>query len=408
MKRTIFKRMLALLLCVTVLVPMMVLPTNNRIGGGLQIAYGVTNEEIQAEKDKQAAIEAAKKKAQQEIKDLESKKANTEAYMKTLDEKLSNLDLEIYNLGIDIKNKETKIEETKVELAEAEKIKEHQYEMMKLRIKFMYENNEQTYLAMFLESQSLADMLNKVEYISKLSEYDRNMLEEFKATIAKVASVQAQLEAELKDLNNTLVASEAKREAHNVIRAEKEKELAAYNTQLAQLEEKETGLEQLSKETLALIAKMEEEMRKQEAENNKNDSGTITNPYESGFIWPTISKRITSRYGWRKSGFHSGVDIGASRAGVWGDPIYAAQSGKVTLAAWDNGAGNWIWIYHGNGMYTVYMHMSKFLVGVGDEVKQGQTIGLMGSTGNSTGAHLHFSVRINGQYVNPEPYIGIK
>ena len=125
-------------------------------------------------------------------------------------------------------------------------------------------------------------------------------------------------------------------------------------------------------------------------------------------MWPTVSRRITSDYGDtedRSSG-HKGIDIGATTPGVSGDAIYAAASGTVTLATYSSSAGNWIWIYHGNGLYTVYMHCSALLVSVGDTVSQGQTIARMGSTGNSTGAHLHFGVRLNGSYVNPWNYFG--
>lgn len=408
MNKALLRKALAIVLCMSVLSALMIVPLSKGLGGQVALVYGVTSSEIQAEKDKQAAVEAERKKTQQEIKDLKGKIASAEQYMKTLDEKMGNLDLEIYQLGIDIAAKEVKIEETKAELAKAEEDKNHQYDMMKLRIKFMYEHNEQTYLAMFLEADSLADMLNKVEYISKLSEYDRNMLEELKKTIEYVASVQAKLETELAELNTQKVAAETKRAAHEVLRVEKEAEVKAYLAQVATLEDKESGLEDVSAELKASIAQMEEEMKKQEAANNNNSSGTVTNPYESGFIWPTVSKRITSRYGYRASGFHSGVDIGATKPGVWGDPIYAAADGTVTRAEYGGNPGYWIWVYHGNGMYTIYMHCSSFKAKVGDKVKQGDVIALMGSTGYSTGAHLHFSVWLNGGYVNPEPYIGIK
>jgi murein DD-endopeptidase MepM/ murein hydrolase activator NlpD len=124
-------------------------------------------------------------------------------------------------------------------------------------------------------------------------------------------------------------------------------------------------------------------------------------------MWPTTSTRITSDYGDTsdRSSAHKGVDIGAVKIGVWGDPIYAADSGQVTIATFSATAGNWIWIYHGNGLYTVYMHCSSLKVSVGDTVTKGQVIATMGSTGNSSGAHLHFGVRLNGAYVNPWNYV---
>lgn len=415
MKKSLFKRTVALLLCVSMLSALMVVPYNNIFSGKLTQAYAVTDAEIQAAKDKQAAIDAEKKKIQSQINSLKGKAANTEAYLVTLDKTMEQIGEEIYKLSLDIAAKEKKIEETKVELGEAEKVKEHQYEMMKLRIKFMYEQNDQTYLSMFLEASSLADMLNKVEYVSKLSEYDRNMLEEYKATIDRVAAVKTQLETELASLNESKTAAEVKQSGFEVAAKEKEVELSNLNSQLVQLADKESELGNMSAEAEAEVKAMEEKKRKEEEANKNNGnsggstSGTITNPYESGFIWPTISKRITSRYGNRKSGFHYGVDIGAVKPGVWGDPIYVAADGEVSHTMYDkNGGGNMIFVYHGNNMYTVYMHCQKFIAKPGQKVKQGDKIALMGSTGRSTGAHLHFAVRINGSYVNPEPYIGIK
>ena len=128
---------------------------------------------------------------------------------------------------------------------------------------------------------------------------------------------------------------------------------------------------------------------------------------ESGFIWPTISKRITSNFGdtENRTSPHRGLDIGAVKPGVSGDPIYAAASGTVTIATYSDSAGNYITINHGNGMSTVYMHCTVLKVSVGQQVTQGQTIGLMGTTGNSTGVHLHFAVIKGGQYVNPRLYL---
>ena len=120
-----------------------------------------------------------------------------------------------------------------------------------------------------------------------------------------------------------------------------------------------------------------------------------------------ISRRITSDYGDTdgRNNPHIGIDIGATKPGVWGDPIYAADGGRVVRAEYNWSAGNWLWIDHGNGLYSIYMHCSQFLVSVGQTVNRGDTIALMGSTGESTGAHLHFSVRYGGTYVNPWGYL---
>lgn len=137
-------------------------------------------------------------------------------------------------------------------------------------------------------------------------------------------------------------------------------------------------------------------------ETNQTASDEIANAaLAQGGIWPTTSHYISSPYGWRWGAFHSGTDI----AGRYGDPIYAYKSGLVTYAGWANSYGYIVKIDHGNGFSTWYAHCSQLLVTAGQEVSQGQTIALMGSTGYSTGNHLHFEVRINGVHVNSYPYI---
>ncbi|PIZ94495.1 MAG: peptidase M23, partial [Candidatus Magasanikbacteria bacterium CG_4_10_14_0_2_um_filter_37_12] len=126
---------------------------------------------------------------------------------------------------------------------------------------------------------------------------------------------------------------------------------------------------------------------------------SVESPAGSGYIWPANVRTITQYFGWR----HTGLDI----AGPVGSSIYAAKSGKVITSqdGWNGGYGNYVIIDHGGGVQTLYGHSSRRLVSVGEQVKQGQTIALIGSTGNSTGPHLHFEVRVNGRRSNPLQYI---
>ena len=212
---------------------------------------------------------------------------------------------------------------------------------------------------------------------------------------------------------------EEQKESLMYVQNEKEKELASLKQQTDKTaetkEQLEKELEQQENEILNLVAKKaaEEEAAKREQEANNSDNGNGSSNgasggvSESGFIWPTISKRITSNFGdtENRTSPHRGLDIGAVKPGVSGDPIYAAASGTVTIATYSDSAGNYITINHGNGMSTVYMHCTVLKVSVGQQVTQGQTIGLMGTTGNSTGVHLHFAVIKGGQYVNPRLYL---
>lgn len=406
MKKSIRIRLLSAFLCLIMLVPYAVMFTSSAVQ-----VYGDTASELESAKDKKEDINQQIKDTEKKLEELKKQTDDLGKYLAKLDEQMAELDFQLYNMNIQIEDLTKQIGQAEADLAVAEEDADYQYEMMKLRIKFMYEHNEEGYLALMLSAESIGDMLNKAEYISKISSYDRNMLEEYKNTITYIAEAKAKLEADYVVLENNKHELEVNKAALETMQKEKEVELANYNKQIAQQNDIQDHLHADLSHLEDQIVAMEEKIKREEEEAKKNqNASTQPLPSTGVFLWPTISRRITSRYGAtaNRPYPHQGVDIGAVKPGVWGDPIYAADGGVVTLAAYDSGAGNWIWIHHGNGLYTVYMHCSKFLVSVGDVVKKGDTIALMGSTGNSTGAHLHFAVRVDGQYVNPEPYIGIK
>lgn len=172
--------------------------------------------------------------------------------------------------------------------------------------------------------------------------------------------------------------------------------------QVAYKKQLEADEKKLDSEIASITAKIKAEEASGVTPSNRYDGGT--------FKWPTTSTRITSPYGDTsdRTSPHKGVDIGAVRAGVSGDPVYAAYDGKVVIAHRQSEgystAGNYVMIYHGNGLYTRYLHLDSLNVSVGDQVTKGQKLGVMGNTGNSFGAHLHFDVRLNDSYVNPMPY----
>ncbi|WP_330587924.1 peptidoglycan DD-metalloendopeptidase family protein [Anaerocolumna sedimenticola] len=226
------------------------------------------------------------------------------------------------------------------------------------------------------------------------------------------------------DKNKELAKYEASIDETQALSAEYTSKLAEQEDLIEDLLEAERKRieeeERKKKEEEERKRKEEERKRQEEAAKGNNDSSQNSNTDSNtdndsgsqvkvdGFIWPCPSStRITSTFGNREqptegaSTYHKGIDIGAST----GSSIVAAAGGSVVTAAYSVSAGNYIMIYHGDGIYTVYMHCSKLLVSVGDEVSQGQTIALVGSTGVSTGSHLHFGVSVNGTYVNPLNYV---
>lgn len=376
-------------------------------------AYGASKKDVDSAKGKISSIEEEKKKTEQAIKELETLKADTETYVRKLDSQLETLNVEVNRLEGNIRDKEKTIEETAVKLDEAGKVEKKQYEAMKKRIKYMYEKGDSSYLDLLLQSKSMSELLNRAEYISKISEYDRNMLDQYAAVKDGIADDKAQLEKEKAELVVLQEQTTSKKNSVETLVNEKSAELKKVNSQIgtktAQVEAYEKDIkaqEDKIKQIEAEIKRQEEEARKKaEAAGQKYNTVSIGN---IKFIWPCpSSSRITSGFGGRESptegasSNHQGIDIGAPT----GSNIVAAADGTVTISTYSYSAGNYIMLNHGGGVSTVYMHCSQLLVSAGDTVKQGQVIAKVGSTGYSTGPHLHFGVRLNGSYVNPAKYV---
>ena len=374
-------------------------------------------------KSKKTALEAEKKKTEQELKNLEDLKSDTTAYVKKLDSSLESIGNELSKLGDDIDAKEKQIDTTKQELSEAKETEKSQYESMKLRIKYMYEKGDSTYVDLLMESGSLSELLSKAEYITKISSYDRQKLDEYAATKEKIAEKEKSLESEHAELLMLQDETEAKQASVEKLLAAKQTELQNYETKIASAEgqiseyaKSIAAQENQIKSIEAEIKRKEEEARKKAEEEKKKAAAAnkAAQTYKTvslgdiSFTWPCpASGRITSGFGGRKSptkgasSNHQGIDISAPT----GTSIVAAAAGEVVIATYSSSAGNYVMISHGGGVYTVYMHASSLLVSQGQSVKKGQTIAKVGSTGYSTGSHLHFGVRVNGSYVNPTKYV---
>ncbi|WP_097006878.1 murein hydrolase activator EnvC family protein [Lacrimispora amygdalina] len=375
-------------------------------------SYGTKNEVNDAKK-KANTIEDEKKEVERALKELEGLKSDASVYVKGLDDKLADYDKQLTALTSQISAKEEQIKAAKADLEAASEAQEHQYRNMKLRIQYMYEKGETSYLDLLFRSADLTQLFNRAEYIRSIAAYDRRMLEDYKRTKEEVSQRKVLLNAEYeKLLGYQTAAREKKQEAEALLQA-KNQELASYQNRisknqenLSELEKDLAAQEQRIKEMEALIRKQEEEARKAAQKAGKTYNTVAIGNIK--FIWPCPSSaRITSSFGDRDSptegasSNHQGIDIGASS----GNDVLAAASGTVTISTYSYSAGNYIMIHHGGGVYTVYMHCSQLLVSAGQEVSQGQLIGKVGSTGYSTGPHLHFGIRVNGSYVNPVKYV---
>lgn len=374
----------------------------------------LTNEYIQGKEEEIRQIEQEQQALQQGITDtkalLEQLKQQQEdlyLYAQQVDAILLELDDKITLLNEQITLKELQIEQTKQELAEAQEVERQQYEAMKVRIRFMYEEGDAYYLEMLFSATGIADMLNKADYIEAISEYDRRKLEEYILNEHLIEVCQQELEVQEAALQTQKDSVQAEREAQQALREQAAIEIASKQHQID--EEKET----LEQQTAKLAAQTEtiEALEAQVAAEKKRlqEANQPQQTYDGGaFAWPCPStKTITSEYGWRRhpvlnyDRFHNGIDIGARH----GAPILAAYDGKVVAASYTSAMGNYIMIDHGDGLYTIYMHCSQLYVSEGTYVIRGEQIAAVGATGLVTGAHLHFSVRLNGEYVNPLNYV---
>ena len=353
-------------------------------------------------------ISETEKKAEE----LENQKKAAEGEKASLENQLNGILTEMDETKAKIEAKEIEVREKEEELVQAKIDENDQYESMKKRIKYMYENGNSQFIEILCESKSIGEFLNNAEYITTISQYDRNMLTEFQQIVEAVAEQEEMLKteyAELETLQDSLIA---KQEELNQLVEGKEEELKQISADLGATQER---LAQL-KEAAAAAARKQEELARlakaqAEAQANAGSGGGAGAAVVSGngmFTHPCPGySRISSEFGWREAPIagagnnHKGMDLAAPT----GTPIYAAAAGTVTTARYSNSAGNWVVINHGNGLQTYYMHASALYVSEGQTVSKGQNIAAVGSTGQSTGPHLHFQVMQNGTPVNPRNYL---
>ncbi len=352
------------------------------------------------DKAREDAKEAKSKKNEaQEILDrLESAKNSIEDYIVQLDLELTKIQVEISRLERCQEKLEETIKATKADLKLAKRAQNDQYDAMKQRIRMVYETGNKGYLDVLLTASSMTDMLNKTEYISQVSAYDYNILKKLKKAKEQVANMKQKLDKDL-ETNEVLQADvKVQKEMMEQLIEEKSAQVAEYEFSIQSQKKEVEKYAAAQAEAEAIIAA---------AEAAASSSGNST--YTGGvFKWPAPgNSKITSYFGGRDaptegaSTNHKGIDIACNT----GDPIIAAAGGTVIVATYNYAEGNYICIDHGGGVVTVYMHNSALLVGVGESVVAGQQIAQAGSTGYSTGPHLHFGVRVDGVYQDPLAYL---
>ncbi|MBO5487866.1 MAG: peptidoglycan DD-metalloendopeptidase family protein [Eubacterium sp.] len=360
----------------------------------------------EAKKEKKEYSKKAEE-LQKEIEELEKSREDTLAYIEKLDKKTEAVEEELEKLKAKISETEGVLKTAEKELAAAQEEEQKQYDIMKKRIKYMYENGSQDYLEILFGSHSVADLLNRAEYIEKISAYDKRIFKEYEKVKNKVEQKKQEIEAKLSELEGMKEDQTAEKKALSKLKKKKKEQIKQYDKELNESQDKASEYARQAAKAEAEVEKLLEQ--KQDEIDKANDAGGGGVGGGDGSLrWPLkVSGRISSTFGRRSSPtagastYHKGIDIAASS----GTPIVAAGAGTVVTATYSSSAGNYVMISHGNRLYTVYMHCSRLAVKEGDTVSSGQVIAYVGSTGISTGAHLHFGVSKNGSYVNPLQFV---
>ena len=358
------------------------------------------SERINDAVENKKSSESMSKKLEKEIAEFEKDKDDVLSYISKIDKKTAKLEKELILIEKEIKKTQKEIKKAKKELLKAQEEQEAQYNTMKKRIKYMYENGNEEYLNIIFSSKNMGDLLNHTEYIEKISEFDKNIFNEYLKISQQVK--EKKKEKDRKDFALKLLRADDQdeKEALSLLKSNKKSELKTYNTNIKNSKAQKAAFE---RQALAAEAEVEKLLSEQNRILMQTGAGDIVG--SSGKLrWPLkIRAKISSYFGKRSrptpgaSTYHKGIDLSAS----YGTEIVAADGGKVVTATYSSSAGNYIMIAHGDGLNTVYMHCSRLAVGVGQNVKKGQVIGYVGSTGVSTGSHLHFGVMKKGKYVNP-------
>ncbi len=372
-------------------------------------------------------------KAKELIDSLKGSKEDIQSEVEKLDKQLNEISGKVKELESQLSKKRQEIADTESALNKAKEQEKKQYRNMKKRIQFMYENGQTSYVEMLLSADSFTDFLNAVEYITQISQYDRKMLKEYQNMQVTIADTQKTLETDYASLQSLQAKVQEEKQAVAALESAKkgelndvaddltdaqtvakayEAEIQAQNEVIAQIQAaQKRAAEQQAAQQQAQAA--EENQCATDAAGENQNTAQNTTPSGNGqstgsMMWPCpSSKRVTSDYGPRTSptngasSNHKGIDIGAA----YGADIVAADGGTVLVATYSSSGGNYVIIDHGGGLCTVYMHASSLTVSAGQTVSKGQVIAKVGSTGISTGNHLHFGVTLNGVYVSPWGYV---
>ena len=358
----------------------------------------VTQSQIDAKKKEKRGLEAEKAKLQSELKSLQKDKNSALEQKANLDSQISVIRSEIANTEEQIAQYQNMIDVTEQKIAETQQKHEAQYELFCTRVRAMEERGTVSYWSVLFHSADFSEMLSAVDFIEEIMESDQRVIEDLQATEEQLASEQEMLEGQLAD-------QEAVREELAARNRELNSQLSEARNLIASIAADEAAYQKLIREKEAAAAQEQAEIVRlsRELAAQQNQGAT-----KGGYIWPCSSHYVTSPLGSRYTGIkgastnHMGIDIGRV---YYSTQVVASKAGTVIIAGYNKYRGNYVVVSHGSGNTTTYQHLSKISVKVNQKLSQGQVLGVTGSTGVSSGPHLHFEITENGQIVNPLNYL---
>lgn len=338
------------------------------------------SDQLQEARDAQAELE-------KQIEAIQSDKS------KALEEK-ALLDRQNDKLRSEISLLQQQSDETQARITELTQKEQEQYELFCRQVREEEERGTVSYWSVLFKASSFTDLLARMDFVNEVMDYDRQVISDLQATRRQLTEDKAALEQQKSEMESS--------------QTKLQQQVDAASTLIREYEETEAGHQAMLDEAAEDEARIQALIRQQQSGGSSGGGGSSgSNSGVDGYIWPTNNTRVvTSPYGERWCPFHgyeshNGADIDAAR----GSAVLAAKSGRVIQAGWNGGYGISVMIAHDDGITTLYGHMDGCSVSVGQTVSQGETIGICGNTGNSSGAHIHYTMYKNGGTIDPLPYL---
>ena len=367
-------------------------------------ALAVTQADINALQSDADELDAKRKELESQLDSLSDDKAQALKRKELLDQQISNTSAQIANVEAQISEYEELITQTEAELADAEEREEAQYELFCSRVRSMEEQGTVSYWSVLFKADSFTDLLSRLDFVNEIMDYDQRVIQDLQDLQQEITEKKESLE----DSRSESEAAKAKLVSEkSTLDKQRADAVALVNEINAKEAEYQSTLDAIDAEEEAIQARIVE-LSRQLAAQQAASGQTTSNAALGGYIWPVSSRRITSPFGNRNTGIagastnHKGVDIGGV---YYSSEVHAAKSGTVIVSQYSSSYGNYVVVSHGSGNTTLYAHMSSRSVSVGQWVDQGDVLGITGSTGISSGPHLHFEITENGVRVDPLQYL---